>query len=713
MSVAGSPPQRPWRLPRALAGPDGRVGSLRGRLTPATPVPRSTPLGFAILLGTLGLAAALATGCAAPGGADGRRVIVLGIDGMDPGYLQRFIDEGRLPNFARLAAEGSFAPLETSMPPLSPVAWSNFITGMDPGGHGVFDFLHREAATIEMYPPTYRVLPAGRSLRFGSWELPLTGGGVELVRRGRALWEILEDAGVPTTIYRMPMNFPPVEAGGQSLSGMGTPDVLGTSGTYALYTDYPPANADDLSGGTFHLVEVVDHRVQATLVGPPNTFRRLPSESGAARLAGVEPDYENPDLAIDFEVLVDPEAPAAKIVIQDAEVILNEGEWSDWVGVEFEAVPFVAGVGAAARFYLQEVRPDFRLYVTPLQIDPSNPALPLSTPADWAGELSAALDRFYTQELPEDTDAYLDGVFTAREFWEQARFVYGEQRRALDHALAGFDEGFLFFYFSSVDQGSHMLHHFGDAEHPAFVEDDLLADGLATLYEEMDEALGRVVEWIGDDERTTLIVMSDHGFTPWYWTVQLNSWLVDQGYVALRDPSRQGQSPLFLNVDWSRTTAYALGLQGLYVNLAGREEQGIVAPEAEYEALLDRLEADLLAMVDERNGRSPVSLAYRSREELRGPYADEAPDIVVGYSRGYRSSWESPLGEFPHEIFGDNDEAWSGDHQNDYRLVPGVLLTNREITLADPALYDVTVAVLDEFGLPPQPEMIGEDAIGY
>lgn len=665
-----------------------------------------------VLVGALG-AAAIAAGCASPGGADGRRVVVLGIDGMDPGYLQRFIDEGRLPNFARLAAEGSFAPLETSMPPLSPVAWSNFITGMDPGGHGVFDFLHREAATIEMYPPTYRVLPAGRSLRFGSWELPLTGGGVELVRRGRALWEILEDAGVPTTIYRMPMNFPPVEAGGQSLSGMGTPDVLGTSGTYALYADYPPANGDDLSGGAFHLVEVVDHRVQARLVGPPNTFRRLPSESGAARLTGAEPPVANPDLEIDFEVLLDPEAPAAKIVIEDAEVVLNEGEWSDWVGVEFEAVPFVAGVGAAARFYLQEVRPDFRLYVTPLQIDPANPALPLSTPTDWAGELSAALDRFYTQELPEDTDAYLDGVFTAREFWEQARFVYGEQRRALDHALAGFEEGFLFFYFSSVDQGSHMLHHFADADHPAFVEDDLFAAGLSTLYEEMDEALGRVVEWIGGDERTTLIVMSDHGFTPWYWTVQLNSWLVDQGYVALRDPSRQGELPLFLNVDWSRTTAYALGLQGLYVNLAGREEQGIVAPGAEYEALLDRLEADLLAMVDERNGRSPVSLVYRSRQELRGPYADQAPDIVVGYGRGYRSSWESPLGEFPHGVFGDNVEAWSGDHQNDYRLVPGVLLTNREIALGEPALYDVTVAVLDEFGIPPQPEMIGEDAIGH
>ena len=211
---------------------------------------------------------------------------------------------------------------------------------------------------------------------------------------------------------------------------------------------------------------MVDHRVRTRLVGPPNTFRRLAVEPGLARSAGEEPEYENPDLEIDFEVLLDAEAAAARIAIQDAEVVLNEGEWSDWVGVEFEAVPFVAGVGAAVRFYLQEVRPDFRLYVTPLQIDPANPALPLSNPPDWAGELRAALDRFYTQELPEDTDAYLDGVFTAREFWEQARFVYGEQRRALDHALAGFDEGFLFFYFSSVDQGSHMLHHFADRDHP-------------------------------------------------------------------------------------------------------------------------------------------------------------------------------------------------------------------------------------------------------
>ncbi len=650
--------------------------------------------------------------CGLPGAPGDRRVIVLGIDGMDATYLAQFMEDGLLPNFSRLASEGDFTPLQTSMPPLSPVAWSNFITGMNPGGHGVFDFVLREPATLEMYPPTYRVLPTGRSLTVGSWDIPVTGGGVELFRKGPALWELLDDAGISTTVFRMPMNFPPVDSDGRSFSGMGTPDVLGGSGTYSYYTDYPPENINDLADGTGgHLVEVINDRVRAQLVGPPNPVRRFPRDDGAPRAADAEIEYENPELTVDFEVLLDPEAPAAKFVVQDDEFVLNEGEWSDWIPVDFEAVPYLVSIGAAARFYLQEVRPDFRLYVTPLQIDPANPMLPVSTPDDWGSEITDAIGRFYTEELPEDTDAYLDGVFTAREFWDQSQFIYRERRRALDYMLESFDEGLLFFYFSSVDQGSHMLHHFSVPDHPAFVNDEMLANGIRTLYEEMDEALGRVLEEVDGDDRTTLIVMSDHGFAPWYWKVHLNSWLAEKGYVTLKDPSRQGLTPLFLNVDWSRTTAYALGLQGLYVNLRGREDDGIVAPGAEYDALLDRLEADLLGMVDDRNGQSPVALVYRSREELSGPYVDEAPDIVVGYSRGYRSSNESILGEFPREIFTDNDEAWSGDHQNDYRLVPGVLLTNRRIALGQPALYDVTVAVLDEFGLAPLPEMIGEDAI--
>ena len=650
------------------------------------------------------LALTAATSCGA--GPGDRKVIVLGIDGMDHGLLQAYIDEGRLPNFARLASEGGFAPLATTMPPLSPVAWSTFITGMDPGGHGIFDFLHRDPATMLPVEPFYTIGPAGRTLDFGSWVLPLSGGDIELYRHGQALWELLDAAGIETTIFRMPVNFPPVETGGRSFAGMGTPDILGGHGTYSFFTDYPPENMAAMTGHV-EIVEVLDDRVAAQLLGPPHPFRR---ERVRDTGFGADADeYETPDLTVDFEVLVDPDAAVAKIIVQDTELLLNEGEWSDWVRVDFEALPYVVNVSAMGRFYLQQVRPDFKLYVTPLQIHPDDPAMPLSNPAGWAADLHDVLGPFYTQELPEDTKAFSEGVFDGREFWTQSQFVYRERRRALDHFLDTFDKGLLFFYFSSVDQGSHMLYHYADPDHPLHEPDELLGDGIRTLYEEMDEALGRVLQAV--DEHTTLIVMSDHGFAPFYWGVNLNTWLLEQGYVTLVDPSRQGRLPLFANVDWSRTRAYAFGLGGLYVNLRGRERDGIVEPGAEYEQVLDDLERDLLGMIDDRNGHAPVSLVYRTAERFAGPHLDLGPDIVVGYSRGYRSSWENPLGQFPIEVFVDNDDPWSGDHQNDHRLVPGVLLTNQRIALDAPALQDLTVAVLDEFGVAPLPEMIGEDAI--
>jgi predicted AlkP superfamily phosphohydrolase/phosphomutase len=169
---------------------------------------------------------------------------------------------------------------------------------------------------------------------------------------------------------------------------------------------------------------------------------------------------------------------------------------------------------------------------------------------------------------------------------------------------------------------------------------------------------------------------------------------------------------LFDNVDWSRTTAYALGLNGVFVNLRGRERGGIVAPGEEYEQLLDRLERDLRALTDPRTGLAPVSTVTRPAAAFHGPYAAAGPDLLVGYRRGYRSSWESPLGAFPASVFADNDRAWSGDHCIDPRLVPGVLLANRQILVDRPGLADLTVAILDEWGIPPLPEMTGRDCLG-
>ncbi len=646
-----------------------------------------------LLLAVLAFAALL-TACASPAH---RQVFVLGIDGLDPQLLQRFMEEGKLPHFSELAGRGEFKPMTTTMPPLSPVAWSTFITGTDPGGHGIFDFIHRDPRT---YLPEFSMSKAsgsGRNLRVGSWVLPISGGSVEQLRQGRAFWELLDEAGIPTTVFRMPVNFPP-QGDARALSGMGTPDILGTSGTFSFFSSSRPGKSDSVPGGRLNWLQLVGNRATGTLRGPNNTFREVDGLRGP----------ENPEMKLDFQVLVDPDEPVVRFVVQDNEFILKEGEWSDWIRLEFEAIPYLAGVTAVARFYLQEVRPEFRLYVTPLQINPEEPVMPISSPGDWSRELVDELGYFYTQELAEETKALSNGVFSAEEFWRQARFVFEEQERAFDLLLRDYREGFMFFYFSGVDQVSHMLWRYADTAHPAYIEDASLAGAIGEMYQKMDGVLGRLMERL--DENATLIVMSDHGFAPFSRGVNLNSWLLEAGYVGLRDPSRRGEEILFGNVDWNLTKAYALGLNGVYVNLHGRERSGIVSSGA-YEELLEKLESELLAMVDPETGEKPISLVVRTKRDFHGPHLDGAPDLVVGYNRGYRSSWASPLGEFPAEIFEVNLDAWSGDHAMDHRFVPGVLLSNRSITLDQPALYDLTVSVLDEYGVEKLPEMIGSDCL--
>ena len=662
------------------------------------------------MLRLLTLASWLATVLAVQ--AAGKKVVVLGIDGMDPQLLQRFVAEGRMPHFKALMAEGDFRPLQTTMPPQSPVAWSTFMTGMDPGGHGIFDFIHVDQKRMAPYSSMAQADAGGRTIDLGTWSFPTSGGGVKMFRKGDTFWQMLGERGLRSTIFRMPVNFPPVKAPGRALAGMGTPDIAGTLGTFSLYTDHRGDWPPTTSGGEFYEVSVRSNRVAAQLYGPANTFRRFPTKASLElqeKGRAVPLEYENPKMSQDFTVYLDPKANAAKFVVGDQEFILREKEWSDWIHVEFEAIPHVLKVSSAGRFYLKQLSPKFELYVTPLQIDPEDPVMPISHPADWSKELCAKLGRFYTHNIPEDTQAFNHGVLNAREFWEQMMFAFDERSRALDYLLQHQAEDFLFVYFGTVDQGSHMLWHFMDREHPGYVQDDVLKDGIAKLYELLDGRLGRVRELIGKE--AVLIVMSDHGFAPFYWEVNLNTWLLEHGFITLKDPTKQESGEFFSNVDWSRTKAYAAGLNGLYLNLKGREKDGAVSPGAEYDSLLDQLETALLAMKDPRHGRSPVSLVVRPQRDFHGPEKGHGPDILVGYSRGYRSSSDSPLGLFPKAVFVDNHSPWSGDHCIDYRLVPGILVTNRRITSPNPTLADLTVSLLHEYGIAPRPNLIGKKVL--
>ena len=619
-----------------------------------------------------------------------KKVIVLGIDGMDPALLEKYMRAGKMPNFAALAKRGSFVRLGTSIPPQSPVAWSDLITGMNPGGHGVFDFIHRDPKTMLPYLSTSKVEAPSRTLRLGRWVLPLWGGGAVLLRKGKAFWQILDEHHIPGVVFRMPANFPPAPSKARTLSGMGTPDLLGTYGTFSYYTDDLFARSGPVSGGRVYAVQVRDHRVSAKLYGPYNTLRK-----------------GEPQAAIDFTVWLDPAERVAKIALPDQELMLREGEWSDWVRVKFELVPYWTSVTGICKFYLKQARPGFQLYVTPLNLDPSDPALPISTPKAYARELAEELGPFHTLGIAEDTKALTTGVLTDAEYLQQAQSVLDEQLRALSAELDRFRAGLFFFYFSSLDLNAHMFWRAIDAAHPAY-SPELAAHYsrvLEAMYQAMDSALGRVMARL--DSNTTLLVVSDHGFAPFYRSFNLNTWLVENGYAALKNPaSREGE--LLSNVDWSRTRAYGLGLNALYVNLRGRERDGIVQPGAEAEALLQEIAAKLLALRDPVTKLPVITRVDRPAEVYRGPYVREAPDLLIGYNRGYRAGWGTVLGGFPEQVLEDNTEAWSGDHCMDFTLVPGVVLSNKPVRLEAPALTDIAPTILAEWGIPKPAEMIGQ-----
>jgi predicted AlkP superfamily phosphohydrolase/phosphomutase len=635
---------------------------------------------IALLVLVTGAAAA----AAACGGHEpiGRRVIVLGFDGLDYDLARDLMARGRLPNLQRLSQQGTFAPLGTSIPPQSPVAWSTFITGLDPGAHGVFDFIHRDPKTMVPYLSTSKTEAGGRTITIGKWQIPLSSGSVELLRRGEPFWEVLEEHGVETTIIRMPANFPPSGTATRELSGMGTPDILGTYGTFSFYTSEPYAfGGQALSGGVVHPVDVIDGVVRAAIEGPDNPFLVKPEKVRA-----------------EFAAYVDGRQKYVKLVVGDEERLLRVGEWSDWVPVDFELIP-TQGLRAEARFYLKGLDPYFELYMSPPNIDPLAPALPISTPDGYAADLARATGRFYSQGMPEDTKSLKTGVLGAAEFLEQARIAGDENRRQYRYVLDQFRDGFLFYYFGNGDQVSHMMWRPLDPQHPAYKpeQDTQYAHVIEELYVGFDAIVGDTLGRLGRDD--LLVVMSDHGFTSWRRAFHLNSWLRDNGYLALADPFRKDDPGFFGNVDWSRTRAYALGLNGLYVNLKGREVSGAVDP-TDRDALLKEIADKLLQTRDPNTGAPAVSKVYRSDQvyTLAG-HEDIAPDLIIGYAKGTRGSDESALGGMPAEVIVDNMDPWSGDHCMDHEAVPGVLLASRALRKPAPTLQTLAAAILAEFGI--------------
>jgi predicted AlkP superfamily phosphohydrolase/phosphomutase len=621
---------------------------------------------------------------------DKPRLLVLGFDGMDPKIADEMMKEGRLPNLERLRQRGSFSSLETSIPPQSPVAWSNFITGKNPGGHGIFDFIARDPETYLPYLSTTDTGDAAKTVKIGKYIIPLSKPEVELLRKGKSFWETLEEHDVPVVTLRLPSNFPPSGHSSRGLSGMGTPDMLGTYGTFSFFTTKPYVVSQE-TGGRVFVVDNFDNKIEATILGPPNSF-----------LEG------SPDVEIPLTVYVDPDYPVCKIEVQDTELILNEKEWSDWVTLKMDMMPLVSAQGIV-RFYLKAVRPDFELYMSPIQIDPRAPAMPISTPSGYSKELAEAIGPFYTQGIAEETWALNEGRLNEEEYLTQSEFILQQTLKMFDYELDRFEWGLLYCYFSTVDCLQHMFWRFRDPEHPMY-EEELAEQYRGTIehyYTRLDSILGYAVGRVGPE--TTVIALSDHGFTTFRRNFHLNTWLYWNGYISLRDDFREESDEFFENVDWSGTKAYALGINGLYINQIGREGEGVVAPGAEKEHVIDEIRQKLLAVTDPETGEQVIAEVYKTSECYTGENTSEAPDMIIGYNEGYRGSWETALGKVTRTLVTDNAKRWSGDHCMAKEVVPGVLFTSKKVTYTRPALYDLAPTILGEFGIEKDPDMVGTD----
>jgi predicted AlkP superfamily phosphohydrolase/phosphomutase len=618
------------------------------------------------------------------------RLIVVGFDGQDPKLTDELLSQGQLPNFSRLAAAGCYRRLRTTCPSVSPVAWSSFSTGSNPGRHNIFDFLDRDRKTYLPVLASARVGKVERFLKIGRYLIPRHRAELRNMRRSKPFWTILGEHGIWSTILRVPMTFPPDDFHGAELSAMSVPDLLGTQGTFLLFTTRPPT-AKFKEGGIRVPIEIRNDRIDTSIEGPENPF-----------VVG------HPPLRIPMTVALDRIASCASVKVGDTTIALEPGRLSEWTRLVFHVAPAI-NISGIARFQLLEMGDHCSLYVSPISLDPEKPAMPISHPSYYATYLAKRIGPYSTLGLAEDTWALNEGVISDGTFLQQTHDIDDERRAMFFAALDRLRRGTLVCVFDATDRIQHMFWRYIDKGHPAARERSAAEMGngeraIRDLYKRNDRLVGEVLERVREDD--VLMVISDHGFSSFRRGVNLNAWLRREGYLALADEG-DGAEEWLRGVNWSRTRAYCLGLGGMFLNLRGRERSGIVEPGPEAEALKSEIAAKLRGFLDPDTGQVAIREAFDSAEIYSGPYLSNAPDLLIGYNAGYRTSWDAATGVVSGAVFTDNVKPWSGDHCIDPRLVPGVFFCNQPVKADDLALVDIAPTALRLFGIEPPAYMDG------
>jgi predicted AlkP superfamily phosphohydrolase/phosphomutase len=618
-----------------------------------------------------------------------KRVIIVGLDGFDPDIAAQLMADGKLKNFSELSRAGTFSRLKTSTPSISPVAWSTFMTGVNPGKHNIFDFLSRDPKTYLPDLSSARIEPPRKRINLGKFSIPVEKARTVLLRKSKPFWSLLGERGIFGTVLRVPITFPPEKFNGVLLSGMCVPDLQGSQGTFSHYTSDKAERPGRPTGGTVIRVEVNGGRVESEIRGPQNSLRR-----------------EASTLTVPFSVQLEPAAGRAVLRLPGQSVVLKPGIPSEWVRLSFKQ-GLTLCVHGICRFLLRRMEPHFEMYVSPVHIDPEKPALPISHPFVYSIYLAKLLGPYATLGLAEDTWALNEGALDDEAFLEQCYRHHAEREEMLFHAWAKTKHGLLVTVFDTTDRIQHMFWRLREPGRPARPEGagSTKPDPIEELYVRMDVLIGKVRQKL--KKKDVLIILSDHGFKPFRRGVSLNSWLHENGYLALKD-GKAASAEWFQDVDWEKTKAYGLGLAGLFLNLSGRESKGIVGPE-EAGPLKAEIADGLMKLVDPETGGPVVSRIYDREKVHRGPYVENGPDLIIGYHAGYRVSWDSVTGKVGGALVEENEKCWSGDHCIDPELVPGVFFSNWKLDGdGAPGLVDMAPTVLDLFGVEPPGYMDGK-----
>lgn len=694
------------------------------------------------------------------------RVIMIGLDGFDFELTKTWMENGSLPHLQTLAEQGCFGQLATSNPAQSPVAWATMATGTNPGQHGIYDFLKRgkdsyqpqlgitevKAWTITgwfarvifgvililiyilfflSFADTFSVLPYKRSWQFIIVVVATTIGFLSLeynlpwsipyphsLKQGKSVWTIAGENQIKTIVLDAPIAFPAEKVdGGELLCGFGVPDLAGTNGIWFHYSTVYQNKTPTETGGFLMPLAGSNPNWKSEVSGPRDLLIAQSYEKYKQKLA-VAIDTEKEEILPKMEALNTTMYMSVplyvkqlpdqklKITLNTTSVEVANGEWSPWITIEFKMTKLIKISGIARIRVLQTDPPEF--YMTPIQFNPLDVPfnIDISEPDSFAKELAEKHGQYATLGWPEATNAIKDGKISEQVFWEDMKNTFEMRRTIFYEQLAREDWQLLMAFFYAPDRAGHIYWRFLNPQHPDTQNPELQTyrDCLLKTYQMCDDLVGHTMEQLKPND--FLLVISDHGFAPFQFEVNLNSWLLQNGYLKLKENSSDrrlqindlynNRDSLCQQIDWAQTKAYSIGLGSIYLNIRSREPQGIVEPGEPAEALAKEIAEKLEQL--QHDGQQVIHQVYIGKKIYQGSCQNEAPDLIVGFCKNYRVSWQCTLGAISPNIVEPNRLIWSGDHCSiASELIPGVIFSNHSLTLSQTHLMDIAPTILQHF----------------